>query len=124
MNTVLWIVQIVLALMFLMAGFMKIGQPKEKLAERMAWVEDFQQGRIRLIGVLEILAAIGLILPQATGILPWLTPLAAVGLVLLMIGAAMTHARRGEGQMIMLNMMLLLLTAFVAVGRFWLAPVA
>ncbi|MCA9926570.1 MAG: DoxX family protein [Anaerolineales bacterium] len=122
MNIALWVVQGLLAVAFLMAGFMKASQPKEKLAARMAWVEDFSAGNIRLIGILEVLAAIGLILPPITGILPWLAPLAAVGLILTMIGAARTHQRRGENQMIGTNVVLLLLAAFVAYGRFVLAP--
>ncbi|KAA3662077.1 MAG: DoxX family protein [Chloroflexi bacterium] len=123
MNIALWIVQGLLAVVFLMAGFMKVSQPREKLAENMAFVEDFSDNNVRLIGILEILAAIGLILPPLTNILPWLAPLAAIGLVLTMIGAAMTHSRRGgEGQMIGTNVVLLLLAAFVAYGRFILAP--
>lgn len=122
MNTALWIVQGILALMFLMAGAMKMMQPKEKMAEKMAWVEDFSQNTIRGIGLLEVLGAIGLILPPVTGILPWLTPVAAVGLVLTMIGAAMTHQKRGETRMIGNNVMLLVLAAFVAYGRFIAAP--
>jgi len=122
MNIALWIVQGLLAAAFLMAGIMKSSQPKEKLAANMAWVEDFSANNIRLIGILELLAAIGLILPPLTGILPWLAPAAAVGLVLTMIGAAITHQRRGESQMISMNMMLLLLAAFVAYGRFVLSP--
>jgi len=123
MNIALWIVQGILATMFLMAGFMKASQPKEKLATNMGWVEDFSVNNIKLIGILEILAAIGLILPPLTRILPWLAPLAAVGLVLTMIGATITHARRdGENKMIGMNVMLLLLAAFVAYGRFVLAP--
>jgi len=123
MDISLWIVQGLLAVMFMMAGFMKASKPKEELATKMAWVEDFSANNIRLIGILEILAAIGLILPPLTGILPWLAPLAAVGLVLTMIGAAMAHGRRGgENQMIGINMMLLLLAAFVVYGRFVLAP--
>lgn len=122
MNIALWIVQVLLALAFGMAGFMKASQPKEKLGEQMAWVEDFSTGNVRNIGILEILAALGLILPAVTGILPWLTPLAAVGLILTMIGAAITHARRSESQMIRINVVLLLLAAFVAYGRFILTP--
>jgi len=122
MNIALWIVQGLLALAFLMAGFMKASQPKEKLAGQMAWVEDFNANNVRLIGILEISAAIGLIVPPVTGILPWLAPLAAFGLVLTMLGAAATHARRGENQMIGINVALLLLAAFVAYGRFVIAP--
>ncbi len=124
MNIALWIVQGLLALAFLMAGGMKVMQSKEKLAESMAWVNDFSANTVKLIGVLEILGAIGLIAPQATGILPILTPLAAVGLALVMIGAAITHLRRGEMPMIGINAVLLILALFVAYGRFVLVPVA
>jgi uncharacterized membrane protein YphA (DoxX/SURF4 family) len=118
MNTALWIVQGLLAVAFLMAGLMKATQPKKKLAENMAWVNDFSASQVRAIGIVEILGAIGLILPAATGILPILTPVAAVGLVVTMLGAAATHVRRGEIQMIVVNMVLLLLAVFVAYGRF------
>lgn len=122
MNIALWIVQVLLALVFLMAGGMKLMQPKEKLAENMAYVNDFSEGAIKTIGALEVLGAIGLVLPRLTGILPWLTPLAGVGLVLTMIGAAFTHLRRGENQMILINLVLLILAAFIAYGRFVLMP--
>ncbi len=124
MNIALWIVQILLALLFLMAGFMKASQPIEKLAERMGgWVKDFSPMQIRIIGILEVLAGIGLILPMLTNILPILTPLAAVGLILTMIGAMITHARRSEYSNIGGNAVLLLLALFVAYGRFVLLPV-
>jgi uncharacterized membrane protein YphA (DoxX/SURF4 family) len=122
MNIALWIVQGLLGLLFLMVGSMKLMQPKEKLAERMGWVKDFSAGTVRLIGTFEVLCAIGIVLPSLTGILPWLSPVAAVGLVLTMIGAAITHARRNEYQMIITNMVLLLLAAFVVYGRFVAVP--
>lgn len=124
MNIAVWIIQVLLAFAFLMAGAMKLLRPKEKLQEQMAYVADLSQRAVRSIGLLEVLGAIGLILPQLTGVLPWLTPLAAVGLIAIMIGAALTHARRdGENQMIGMNAMLLLLAMFVAIGRYWLVPV-
>jgi uncharacterized membrane protein YphA (DoxX/SURF4 family) len=100
---------------------MKLSQPKEKLAKNMAWVEDFSQPAVRLIGAAEVLGAIGVVLPALTGILPWLTPLAALGLVLTMIGAALTHLRRKEYGNIAMNAVLLVLATFVAFGRFFLA---
>ena len=118
MNIVLWIIAVVLALTFLFAGLAKITQPKEKLVARMAWAEDFNPGLIKLIGSLEVLAAIGLILPALTGIAPVLVPLAALGLVLLMIGAAITHGRRHEPRLIAVNLVLLVLAAVVVWGRF------
>ena len=123
MNTVLWIFQILLSLMFLMVGTMKMMQPKEKMAEKMAWVEDFSQGQIRGIGFLEILGALGMILPAVFGILPVLVPLAALGLALTMVGAFFTHMRRKElVPMGVMNMMLFAMTVFVVYGRWFVAP--
>lgn len=123
MNVVLWIVAGVLGLAFLAAGGMKLAQPKEKLAASgMGWTEDFSQPGVRVIGALEVLAGIGLVLPALLNVAPVLTPLAAVGLALLMVGAAVTHARRKEPQMVTVNVVLLALAVFVAVGRFSFAP--
>lgn len=118
MNVFLWIAAGVLAAIFLLAGGMKLGQPKEKLAASgMGWTDDFGPGTVKLIGALEVLAAVGLILPALVGIALPLVPLAGLGLVLLMIGAAVTHARRQESQMILVNAVLLILAALVAWGR-------
>jgi uncharacterized membrane protein YphA (DoxX/SURF4 family) len=122
MNIGLWVVQALLALAFGTAGAAKLTQPIEKLKERMTYVEDLPPTITRIIGLLEVLAAVGLILPALTGILPVLTPLAAVGLVLTMIGAALLHMRRKEPQAIVFNAVLLALAAFVAYGRFTLVP--
>ena len=118
MNIALWIVAGVLALAFLAAGLMKVSQPKEKLATSMGWVDDFSPGTVKFIGTMEILGAIGLILPAATGIAPVLTPIAATGLAVTMILAAIVHGRRGEPQMIIVNAVLLVLALFVAIMRF------
>jgi uncharacterized membrane protein YphA (DoxX/SURF4 family) len=120
MNIVLWILAALLAALFLAAGGMKLAQPKEKLAAspNMAWAQDFSPGMLKTIGALEVLAAVGLILPAALGIVPVLVPLAAVGLILLMAGAAITHARRGESQAIVMNVVLIVLAGLVAWGRF------
>jgi uncharacterized membrane protein YphA (DoxX/SURF4 family) len=120
MNIVLWVLAALLAFVFLGAGAMKLTQSKDKLAANpnMAWTEHFSARTIKLIGLLEVLAAIGLILPAVLGIASALVPLAAVGLVLLMIGAALTHARRKENQAAVVNVVLLVLAAAVAVGRF------
>ena len=118
MNVVLWIVAGVLALAFLAAGLTKLTQPKEKLRATMAWVEDFSPGVVKGIGAVEVLAAIGLILPAALDVVPVLVPLAAVGLVVLMAGAAITHARHQESPMIAINLVLLVLAAVVVWGRF------
>jgi uncharacterized membrane protein YphA (DoxX/SURF4 family) len=118
MDTVLWVLQWVLAVMFLMAGAMKVMQSKEKLAEKMAWANDYPANTIKAIGMAEILAAVGLVVPPLTGIAPVLAPLAALGLVALMIGAAMVHKRRNETAMLMMNMMLGVLALVVVWGRF------
>ena len=122
MNTAIWIVQILLALAFLMAGLMKLTQPYERAAQRMAWVNDFSPTSIRVIGAVEVLGAIGVILPAWTGILPWLTPLAATGLGIVMLGAMATHLRRHEQPQMISNVVLLALAAFVVYGRFVAVP--
>lgn len=119
MNIALWIVAGLLAAIFLMAGMMKIRQSKEKLAESMGWVEHYEPRTIKLIGLLEVLAAIGLIVPAVTGIVPMLTPLAAIGLALVMVGAMARHLSRGnETQDVVKSMIFLLMALFVAWGRF------
>jgi uncharacterized membrane protein YphA (DoxX/SURF4 family) len=122
MGIALWVAQVLLAVAFLGAGATKLMQPKEKLAKNMGWVEDFSQPTVRIIGALEVLGAIGVVLPALTGILPWLTPLAALGLVLLMAGAVYTHLRREEGSAVVPPAVLLLLAALVAVGRSFVLP--
>ena len=122
MDTALWILQVLLAVAFVGAGLMKLTQPKAKIAERMAWANDFSDTQVKLIGLVELLGAVGLIVPAITRILPILTPLAAVGLVLTMIGAALVHVRRGEIPMIVPNLVLLVLAAIVAYGRFVAFP--
>ena len=118
MNTVLWILQSLLALAFLAAGGMKLSQPKEKLETTMGWVADVSAPTVRFIGTVEVLGALGLILPAATGIATVLTPLAAVGVGLVMVGAAVTHARRSESQQIVVNVVLLAIAVVIAWGRF------
>jgi hypothetical protein len=119
MNTVLWVIAGLLSLMFLVAGIMKVARSKEDLAAAgMGWTADFSSGMVKGIGVLEVLAAIGLVLPAVTGVAPVLTPLAALGLVLLMIGAMITHGRRAEYPLIGVNLVLLVLAALVVWGRF------
>jgi hypothetical protein len=126
MNIALWIIAALLAAVFLAGGALKIIFSKEKLVVTgrrsneafVGWMEDFSAGAIKAIGVLEVLGAVGLILPAALGIAPPLVPLAAVGLVLLMAGAIITHLRRHEALPILGNIVYLALAAFVAWGRF------
>jgi uncharacterized membrane protein YphA (DoxX/SURF4 family) len=119
MNIALWIIAGLLAVAFLAGGAMKLTRPKEKLAASgMGFVEDFSAGTVKAIGTLEVLAAVGLILPAALNIAPVLVPLAAVGLVLLMVGAIIMHLRRHEAQAIVVDLALLALAVLVAWGRF------
>src|SRR5436309_2140810 len=91
-SVALWIAQALLALLYLAAGGAKLTQPIDALAATMSFVTHVPEAVTRLIGTLEVLGAVGLILPAATRIKPWLTPLAAVGLSLLQVGAIITHA--------------------------------
>lgn len=122
MNVGLWVLQGLLALVFLMSGFLKLLRSKEQIGAQMGWVEDFSPAAIKAIGALEVLGALGVILPALTGILSWLTPLAAAGLALVMIGAASTHIRRGEYGNAGGNAVLLILAALAAYGRFFVQP--
>jgi uncharacterized membrane protein YphA (DoxX/SURF4 family) len=118
MNVFLWILQIVLAAMFALAGVQKSTQPKEKLVTRLPWVEDFSAGTVRLIGIVELLGAIGLVLPAAVDIVPVLTPLAATGLAIVMALAVNTHRRRHEPSGMAFTATLLVAALVVAWGRF------
>jgi uncharacterized membrane protein YphA (DoxX/SURF4 family) len=118
MNIALWIIQVLLALTFLASGGNKLARPRLALAAQMPYVQDFSDTQIKGIGALEVLAAIGLVVPPLLHIATFLTPLAAVGLILLMLGAIATHLRRREPQMVAVNGVLLILAAVVAAGRF------
>jgi DoxX-like family len=123
MNIALWIIAGLLAAGSLGSGAMKLARPKEKLAALgMGWAEDFSPGAVKAIGTLEVLAAVGLTLPAALGIAPVLVPLAAVGLVVLMAGAIITHLRRHEARMLASPMAVLALALLVAWGRFGPQP--
>jgi hypothetical protein len=119
MNLALWIIAGLLAVLMLNAAT-KLFAPKEKLASKYGrgWMGDNGVGFVKTIGALELLAAVGLILPAALGIAPVLVPLAAVGVVLLMVGAMITHLRRNEVVPIVMNVIFLAMAAFVAWGRF------
>jgi uncharacterized membrane protein YphA (DoxX/SURF4 family) len=119
MNLALWIIAIVLAVAFAGSGLMKLVVPKDKLVTAgQGWAQDYSQTNIRLIGLVEVLGAVGLVLPAALHIAPILVPLAAVGLALVMVGAIVVHARRKEPMNIAVNVVLIALAVFVAWGRF------
>jgi hypothetical protein len=119
MDVFLWIAAGMLAAAMLAVGSLKLAKSQADLAASgQGWVEDFSAGMVKTIGVLEVLAAIGLILPALLGIASILVPLAAAGVVLLMIGAAVTHARRREYKNIVVNAVLAALALIIAVSRF------
>lgn len=118
MNIALWIVAGMLAAMFLIAGAVKVAVPKERLETTiMVWAKAWSRPQLQVLGALEVLGAIGLILPQALDIEPVLTPVAAVCCALVMIGAAVTHTRMKDYKGIGMPVVLLILAAVVAVGR-------
>jgi uncharacterized membrane protein YphA (DoxX/SURF4 family) len=118
MSRALWVVQGLLALLFLFAGVMKLVLPIEEMTKQMALPGLF----LRFIGVAEVLGAIGLILPELLGIRPELTPLAAAGLVIIMIGATVVTLVSGGVGQALIPLVVGLLLVFVAYGRWRLAP--
>jgi DoxX-like family len=120
MNVVLWILQGLLAAAFLFSGARKLSQTREQALAEGAYVKLYPEWTRRMIAILEIAAAVGLVLPAVTGIAPVLLPIAAAGLVLLMAGAAATHLRIGgdDRRIVPVNLVLLALAAVVAWGRF------
>ena len=121
MDVVLWIAQVVLALLFLAFGVTHATR-RESTRDRVPWMWALSREVMLVIGILDILGAIGLILPAVTRIQPWLTPLAALCLAILMVFAIVFHIRRHEFRNIALNAILGVLAAFVAWGRFIAAP--
>ena len=114
MNILLWIVQVLLALLFLMAGVMKFVMSYEDMSKDAPVVLPY--ALILFIGVCEIVGAIGLVVPWLTGIKPWLTPLAAALLVVIMIGAVVTSIPGGIS-LVIVPAVVGLLCLFVALGR-------
>ena len=123
-NLLLWIGQVMLALAFLAVGYgHSLGFDQWSIRPGMTWIADVGRGRMRVIGGLETLGAIGLVAPAVTGILPLLTPVAASCLAILMVVATIYHLRRpGEVQNVVLNVILGVIAVLVAYGRFVVAP--
>jgi uncharacterized membrane protein YphA (DoxX/SURF4 family) len=118
LNLALWIVQIVIGAAFVLAGVMKTTRPVDELAKRMGWVSLVSPGMVRFIGAAELAGGLGVVLPWATHIAPILTPIAAAGLVIVMILAAGLHIKRSEWAELPPSVVLGALAAFVACGRF------
>ena len=122
MNIALWIAQILLAIVYGMAGMMKAFQTA-KAGEMLPWAKRHSDSFVRLVGASELLGALGMILPALTGILPGLTPLAALGLSLIQVLAILIeHLPNKEYKAIPMNVVLLALSVFVAYGRFVVLP--
>ncbi len=120
MNTALWIAQGLVALIMALAGLMKLGLSRERLARRIHWAGSWSRLRIKLLGLAEVAGSIGLLLPAATGIAPFLTPLAAACLGVLMVGAVRTHRQLHEN--VVAPAILGVLCIFIAVGRVAIHP--
>ncbi|MGV0037322.1 DoxX family protein [Mycobacterium colombiense] len=119
MNIGLWVAQGLLAFVYLAAGGLKVVRSRQKLVAtgRLDWMKDHSDAAVKTVGAVEILGALGVILPEALGIARILTPIAAAGLVIVQIGAMRVHLTRNERQPLPINVVLLLLAAFVAIGR-------
>lgn len=115
-----WVLSGLLAVVFLAAGLAKLLTPREKLLanRNMGWVEDFSEPQVKGIGALEVLGAVGVVLPWLLDIAPVLTPIAAFGLAGIMVGAMATHLRRGEAkQALPVNLVLGALALAVGILR-------
>jgi len=120
-NTALWVLQVFLAVIFLLAGSAKIFM-YEKMKKDMDWVKSLPESTVKMIGFLEILGAIGIILPAALRILPWLTKISALGFAIIMILAAIMHYKRGERKEIVENIAFLACAVFIVFGRTFFTP--
>jgi uncharacterized membrane protein YphA (DoxX/SURF4 family) len=119
MNTLLWTIQGFLAIVFVYSGMMKSSQKREKLVNiGQTGVANLSYPIIRLIGGAEILGAIGITIPWATGILPLLTPVSAIGFAIIMVLAIPIHYRRAEYKSVAFNGLLLMLSIFIAYMRY------
>ncbi|MBO2465784.1 DoxX family protein [Actinomadura violacea] len=120
MNLALWIVAGLLAAVMFFGGVTKLVVPKEKLAAAPGggWTGGATVAFVKSLGALEVLAAVGVIVPAAVGVAPVMVPVTAVCWVLLMVGAMVTHLRRHERTAVLANVTYLVMAAFVAWGRF------
>ncbi len=120
MDTTLWIAAALLALVALTGGVTKTFIPKEKLQHHdgAAWTRDASPAFVKTLGLLELCAAAGLILPAVVDVAPVMVPVTAVCWVALMIGAMITHGRLGQFKLVMVNVVYVALAVFIAVGRF------
>lgn len=118
LNIVLWVMQILLTVMLLWAGFTKLFEPIEKLSAMWPWTGQVPVAFVKFTGIVDVVGAMGLILPSLLRIKPKLTPIAAIALCVLMICAIVFHVARGEASHIGINIIFIGIAAFVAWGRF------
>jgi putative oxidoreductase len=123
MNVFLWIAQILISGSLLWAAYLKLIQPIKQLEMMWPWTGDIAPTFVRLTGIIDLFGALGIILPSLLCFKPKLTPIAAIGIVLLMISASIFHICRGEGSQIGFNIVFALIAAFVAYGRLKFVPI-
>jgi uncharacterized membrane protein len=123
LNVTLWALQVLLACFFVMVGYSHAIMPFEQIAREATWMNDVPRWLSLFIGYAEIAGGLGLIMPAATRIAPWLTPLAALGLATIMILAIPFHVLKGEASVIGTHALFAALAGFVAWGRWRKAPI-
>lgn len=123
LNVILWIAQVVLAVMFIMAGFIKTTMPIEQLSSSLPWTKDVPLWLVRFIGTSEFLGALGLILPSLLRIKPILTPFATLGIIAIMVMAAIFHVMRTEFSGVVFTVILASVAAFIGWGRWKKVPI-
>lgn len=123
MNTAIWIGQLILAAMFLMAGVMKSTMPIDKLSVTVTWAKDVPEMLVRFIGISEFLGALGLLLPSLLRIRPRLTPVAAMCLASVLLMAIVFHIYRGEAKLIGMHIVMAAMAIFIVWGRMVKAPI-
>ena len=122
-HILLWIAQILLSLCLSWAGIVKLFQPVEQLKMMWPWTGEVSQVFVKLIGIIDLLGALGLLIPPLFRFKPVLTPIAAIGIILLMITASIFHICRGESSQIGFNIVVAVISAFVVYGRLKLVPI-
>ena len=118
MNTIIWVVQCISATIFGISGLLKLVTPKDILEEKIGWLRDYSALTVRFIGLCELLGAIGLVVPMALDIFPIFTPIAATGLVIIMLLGARAHLIRKEYKKISVDLLFFVLALFIAIERF------
>ena len=120
MNVALWIIQVIVAALFLTSGSLKLVLTKNNLIKVFQWIEDYNEKRIRLIGAFEVLGGLGLFLPGVYSTFEILIPFAAIGLTVVMVLATFLHLRRKETKDLILNVIILILLLIIVAGRLFL----